>query len=236
MGFFWCEAEKIKKALNQTFWKRPKCWKVIDSPLLNTPAQNRGKLHTESNWCTKSKMSDRRSKHELPLSYHILHTDSYRLHCEPSMNLTACCCWQPNESSTRQNKWSDLGLHFLPRIGRWFVWITSLPCDSSPPPPKAFMMHSTKDIKRRVCPADHRRRWGDGAWSGWCSASGRSRLHIRLRLQKKTNAHVLELGVAAVKRRRFTKTHATLSDKTCSDGENSSACLSSNTINQSTSH
>lgn len=134
MVFFLVWSRENKKALNQTFWKRPKCWKVIDSPLLNTPAQNRGKLHTESNWCTKSKMSDRRSKHELPLSYHILHTDSYRLHCEPSMNLTACCCWQPNESSTRQNKWSDLGLHFLPRIGRWFVWITSLPCDSSPPP------------------------------------------------------------------------------------------------------
>lgn len=46
---------------------------------------------------------------------------------------------------------------------------------------------------------------------------------------------MLELGVAAVKRRRFTKTHATLSDKTCSGGENSSACLSSNIINQSTS-
>lgn len=111
----------------------------------------------------------------------------------------------------------------------------SRPCLVTAAPP-AFMMHSAKDIKRRVCPADHRRRWGDGAWSGWCSASGRSRLHIRLCLQKKTNAHVLELGVAAVKRRRFTKTHATLSDKTCSDGENSSACLSSNTINQSTSH
>lgn len=224
-----------KKALNQTFWKRPKCWKVIDSPLLNTPAQNRGKLHTESNWCTKSKMSWQ--EEQTRTATFLSHFTHWQLQAalwakyELDSVLLLTTKWKQHTAEQVVWSWSTFSAQNWP-----LICLNHVPALWQQPPPKAFMMHSTKDIKRRVCPADHRRRWGDGAWSGWCSASGRSRLHIRLRLQKKTNAHVLELGVAAVKRRRFTKTHATLSDKTCSDGENSSACLSSNTINQSTSH
>lgn len=46
---------------------------------------------------------------------------------------------------------------------------------------KHFML---KDIDWWICPAGHRRAWGDGAWSGWRSAGGCSSSHDHLCLKE----------------------------------------------------
>lgn len=109
-------------------------------------------------------------------------TDGYRQHCKPSTSLIARCCWQPNESSTQR----DSGL--IPCCiwcqASGMVWFARLCCDGG----------LLKDIEWWVCPAGHWRRRGSGAWSGWCSTSGRSHIHnpLSLRRQKCTRMSVIK--------------------------------------------
>lgn len=145
-------------------------------------------------WCMRCKRStetESKSKHKLPLAYHILH---WQLHCEPSTSLTVRCCWQPKLHTAELLIRSHVtfAAEKLATATVWSVWQKQLHVFNG----------LFKDIGWRVCPADRWRRWGDGAWSGWCSAGGCSPVHNHLRLQSKM--HTLEFTHVAAKRREST--------------------------------
>lgn len=115
----------------------------------------------------------------LPITFY---TDS----CIVSQVRAWLCVAVDNQSCTQQSCWSDPMLHLL--LKNWprhcLNRLTALQ--------KQLHVFNGlfKDIGWRVCPADRWRRWGDGAWSGWCSAGGCSPVHNHLRLQSKM--HTLE--------------------------------------------
>lgn len=198
---------------------------VIDSLLLNawdTGPHSEGHLHAGGDVKGLKRLTAGvNTKCHLPITFC---TDSYRLHCKPSASLIACCCWQPQESSTQLAAiWADhcekihptksislnpsrnvsfiydkgvrhnhlkcpydMYLLFvsLPvlKTDQPTVWIICLGCGG-----RKLWLHAAllKDIEQWVCRAGRWRRWGDGAWSGWCSTGGCSHTRSQPSLQDK---------------------------------------------------
>lgn len=117
------------------------------------------------------KEAKRRSERKLPFAYHILH---WQLRDALRASLTVRCRWQPIESSR------DGDLIPCSVCGSKLALFESWGCAA-----KALHNGLLKDIDWWVCPAGHRRAWGDGAWSERRSAGGCSSSHGHLCLKKK---------------------------------------------------